>query len=286
MSGRLWRAKAMSGPATAPPSQALHIDVPVPRGDEGREAALQRLELPAADRRAVVAVAVDEAAVEGREEPPALVERHRHRAAGRGARGLVPARIPRDRRARVVKPGRVRDDPRVAHLRPERRHHDGRAAVHQRARALPDALSRERMREHRCDPRRGLIGPVAAAGLRRSSRTADAHRRQARELRAAGARRLPAVVVVLDLVDEPVSVVGPQPFDAPGPQRQARLLHHRRHIRVRGRREHEQDHRRCGEGARTPAEATTAASGRRVGGTARVDRRTLRTACESTVKRR
>ena len=86
------------------PGPGLHVDAAVAVGDERREAVLQRLVHQPADRRPVLAVAVDEAAVERREQTPALVVRHRHRSAHRRVRRLVPAR---DRTRRTSACGRT-----------------------------------------------------------------------------------------------------------------------------------------------------------------------------------
>src|SRR5581483_5150697 len=65
------------------------VDSSVAVRDHGREAVLQRLVHRPPDRRAVVTVVVDEAAVERREQAPALAERNLHRAPYGGARPLV-----------------------------------------------------------------------------------------------------------------------------------------------------------------------------------------------------
>jgi len=46
---------------------------------------------------------------------------------------------------------------------------------------------------------------------------------------------------VLDLVDEPVAVVRPDPLDRARPEREALRLHHRRDVRVDDRRQQDQD---------------------------------------------
>ena len=224
----------------------LHVDAAVARGDHGREAVLQRLVLTAADRGAVAAVSVDEAAVERRQQAPALAVRHLHRAAHRRTRRLVPAGIEGDRGPRVVEPRHIRDDPRIVGLGAEGRQQHGRPTPDDRTRAAPLALAGKGMGEDRLDAP-GPHGRKTAwrrcprarrpAGRRRS----DADGRQLRQLRPALLRRLPGVVVVLDLVDEPVAVVRPQPFDSAGPERQARGPQHRRHVRVDDRRQHHDD---------------------------------------------
>ena len=81
----------------------------------------------------------------------------------------------------------------------------------------------------------GLIrgGHAARAGCM----PAQPDRRQRFQLRAAFLRRLPGVVDVLDLVDQPVAVMVSEPLDAAHAQRQARGLEHRRRIGVNGRRQ-------------------------------------------------
>ena len=80
ISGRLCRANAIPRPATAPPVQLLHVDAAIAIGNESRKAVFQRLIHHSVDGRPVLAVAVDEAAVERRKQTPALVGGHRHRA--------------------------------------------------------------------------------------------------------------------------------------------------------------------------------------------------------------
>ena len=154
ISGRLWRANATFGPADRAAVPRLHVDAAVAVGDEGREARLERLVRPPVDRRSVAAVAVDEAAVERREQAPALAVGHRHRPAHRRVRRLVAARVPRDGRARVVEPRDVGDDPRIVDLRPERRDEHRRPPAHHRPGAPPHPLAGQRVREHGLDLRR------------------------------------------------------------------------------------------------------------------------------------
>ena len=220
-----------------------HVDTTVAVRDQGRKTVFQRLVLHSVDRRSVVAVTKDEAAVEGGEQPPALAVRNLHRAADRCVRRLVAARVKGDRSSCVVEPGDVRDDSRIVHLCPERREEDRRASADERAGAFPDPLARQHVREDRLDPSRVHRRPVLSRRLRRR-RTGDADRRQRLELRAALLRCLPRVVVVLDLVDEPVAVVRPQPLDAAWPERQARRLQHRRRVGVDHRHEKHEDGQR------------------------------------------
>jgi hypothetical protein len=152
----------------------------------------------------------------------------------------------------MVEPRNVRDDPRIVDLGAERGHQNGRAPTDDRAGSQPHAFAGQRVREDGLDPKRpdDLVVPLrrlrAVAGMK-------SDRRQARELGATLLRRFPAVVVVLDLVDQPVAVVRSQPLDAAGPERQARRLHHRRRVRVHGRCEQDEEHRHYHQPAYAPA---------------------------------
>ena len=64
------------------------------------------------------------------------------------------------------------------------------------------------------------------------------------QLRAALLRSLPAVVIVLCLVDDPVAVMLAEPLDAARPERQARRLQHCRRIRVDRRRQDDEERHR------------------------------------------
>ena len=149
----------------------LDVDAAVAVADQGGEAVLERLVGEAVDRRAVVPVDIGEAAVEGREQPPALAEGNRHRPAHGRVGGLVAAGIEAERGPRVVEPGDVGDDARIVALGAEGRDEHRRAPVDQRARLLPHSLARQRVREDRLDPRR----PRRDTGVR-SGRLADVGR--------------------------------------------------------------------------------------------------------------
>ena len=221
----------------------LDVDPAVAVGDHRREPVLQRLVFLAADRRPVVPVAVDEAAVEGREQAPALSVGHRHRPAHRRVRRLVAARVEGRGGPRVIEPRDVRHDPWVVDLRPELRDEGRRAPADERSRSRPLPLTAQRMREDGLDRRR-RIDERASSPVDRSLTGRHGNAGESRQLRAALLRGLPAVVVVLDLIDEPVAMMGPQPLDAARPERQARRLHHRRRVGVDGGRNEGETHDR------------------------------------------
>ena len=251
---------------------ALHVDAAVAVGDERRKAVLQRLVPHPIDRRPILAVAVDEAAVERRKQTPPLVVGHRHRPTHRRVRRLVPARVERDGRPRVVEPRDVGDDPRVVDLGAKLRHEHPRTPTNDRAGARPQAFTGQRMRENSLDRRRPARHAVPHR-LRplRSRSCGQGDGRQALELRATLLRRLPAVVVVLHLVDQPVAVMGPQPLDTARPERQTRRLHHRRRVRVDRRREQGKNHHRRHEtNAPVPPPTATIETRRLSNGTGRV----------------
>ncbi len=143
ISGRLWRAKATVGPAFGPPVHVLIVDAAVAVADQRREPVLERLVAETVDRRAVVAVDVGEAAVEGGEQAPALAVRNRHRPAHGRVRRLVAAGVEAERRPRVVEPGDVGDDARIVELGAERRDEHRRPPVDERPGSLPDPLTRQ-----------------------------------------------------------------------------------------------------------------------------------------------
>ena len=66
------RETAILRPGSAPPCQDDDVDAAVLVGDDRPLAGLERLVQLPVDEEAALAVAVDEAAVEGREQPPAL----------------------------------------------------------------------------------------------------------------------------------------------------------------------------------------------------------------------
>jgi hypothetical protein len=216
----------MAGPAFEPPVQVLIVDTTAAVPDQRREPVLQRLVRATVDRGAVVAVDVGEAAVEGRQQPPALTVRDGHRPPHGRVRRLVAAGVEGERRPLVVEPRDVGDDPRVLALRAKRGHQDRRASADQGAGPLPGPFARQRVGEDRRD--RGRPGRRLNVRLR----ARETHRRQALQLRTALRRRVQAVVDALDLVDQPVAVMASEPFDAAHAERQARRLHHRRGVRV------------------------------------------------------
>ena len=229
-----------------PSIPGLHIDASVAVGDHRGQTLLERLVHATIDRRPVLAVAIDEAAVERREQPPPLVLRNRDRSAHRRVRRFVAARVPSDRGAGVIEPRDVRDDARIVELGTKRRHEHRRLPGDERTCALPHRLTGQRMREDRPNVRRMQRGEVNSLRPRRGR---DSHRGKDSELRPALLRRLPAVVVMLDRIDQPVAMVTTQPLDAPWPQRQTRRLQHRRRVRVDG---HNEQH---GDREHHPAQA-------------------------------
>ena len=141
----------------------------------------------------------------------------------------------------MVEPGDVGNDLRVDGIGTEGGHQHRGSAVHGRPSRPPHALARKWVRKDRFDRRRPRYG--ALTSLLRRPRLRDTDDRQPRELRPTLRRCLPPTVIdVLDLVHEPVSVVCPQPLDAPDTKRQARGLKHRRRVGVKRRREHDEQH--------------------------------------------
>ena len=185
-----------------------------------------------------MAVDVREAAVEGREQAPALAVRDRHRPTHGGVGRLVAAGVEGERRPRVVEPGDVGDDPWIVELGAERGDEDGRATVDRRPGRPPDPFARQRA----CEDGRDPAGPGPRGSVRGPGQ-ADGRKRL--QLRAALLRRVPRVVEALGLVDEPVAVMVAEPLDAAHTERQARGLHHRRDVRVDdGRDQDDQGHQR------------------------------------------
>ena len=189
--------------------------------------------------RAVVAVRVDEAAVEGREQPRALVVRDHHRPAYGGVRRLVAARIVGERGARVVEPGDVGDDARIVGLGAEGRHQHRWATLDRRAGRLPDPFAGQPVREDRLDPRRPRQPPSLGAFA------ATPVGGRLLQLRPALLRRVPGVVDVLDLVDQLVAEghIGSHPLDAARDEGHARRPQHPVRVRVdRGEQQQQDDH--------------------------------------------
>ncbi len=153
------RREALAGPrdvrsrvrAAAPLDD---VDATVAIADECGFAVLQRLVDAAVDGRAVFAVFVGEAAVEGREQPPALAVGHHRRPAHGRVGWLVAARVVADRGACVVEPGHVGEQLRIFGFGAEGRHQHRWAAVDRRPCRFPDPFPGQRMREHRLDRRR------------------------------------------------------------------------------------------------------------------------------------
>ena len=179
-----------TGRGIGPTVPGLDVDAAVVVADEGRKTVLEWLVRAAVDGRAVLAVYVGEAGIEGRQEPPALAVRNRHRPSNRRVRRLVAARVERERGPCVVEPGDVGTDAWIGDLGPERREQDRWASVHQAPGLLPDSLTGQTMGENR---------PDGVRPGRRSRPEADL--RQALQLRATLLRRVPGVVDVLGLVD-------------------------------------------------------------------------------------
>src|SRR5207245_8714173 len=100
----------------------------------------------------------------------------------------------------MVEPRNVRDDPRIVDLGTESRQENRRAPTDDRAGSHPHPFTGQRVREGGLDPK-WPYRPVVPRSRHRAVTSMESDRRQARELRAALLRRLPAVVVVLDLVD-------------------------------------------------------------------------------------
>ena len=158
------RSEPGSGGTTRRPARVraaapLHDrDAPVAVADEGRVAVLQRLVHATVVGRAVMAVDVGEAAVEGRQQPPSAGRpgpssaRARPHAAARNGPGSTRAWCAcgrtrrRTRRARIVE------------FRPECRHQHRWATIDRRAGRLPDPFARKRVPEYRLDRRRPAAG--------------------------------------------------------------------------------------------------------------------------------
>src|SRR5581483_2740407 len=200
------------------------------------ETVLERFVRVSVHGRPVLAVDVREAAVEGREQPPPLIVGDGERAANGRPGRLVPTRVPRKRGPRVIEPRDVRDDARIVDLGAERGHEHGWATVDGRTDGPPDPLAPQRVREDRRDPLRPRRSPLRPTYPDWSETEGG----QRSELRAASRRGFQAVVDALGLVDEPVHVVVPKPFDAPDAERKARRLHHRRGVGVERRRQENQ----------------------------------------------
>src|SRR6202042_3959738 len=139
-------SQALAGPGDARPwvraAAPLHDRyATVAIANERGVAVRQRLRRAAVVGRAITAVGVGEAAVEGREQARALIVRDHHRPAYGGVGRLVSARVIADRGARSVEPGDVGDELRIVELRAEGRHQHRWATVNRRAGRLPGAFS-------------------------------------------------------------------------------------------------------------------------------------------------
>src|SRR5262249_13424596 len=169
---------------------------------------------------AVEAAAVDETAVEGREQSPALTRGNLHRPAQRRVRGLVSAGVVGECGACAVEPGDVSHDLRVGELGPERGDQGWWATVERWPGGIPDGFTGKGLREDWLDRRRPPVADGALPPITLIASEPD--RRQRLELRATLARGLPGVVDVLGFVHRPVEVVHPQPFDGAHAEREAR----------------------------------------------------------------
>src|SRR5262249_29734515 len=129
----------------------LDVDASVAVADQGRETVLERLGGAAGDRRAIVAVGVGGAAVEGGQQAPARAARNRHRAAYRRAPRVAASGVEGERSAPVVEPGQVGDDARIVAFGAEGRDQHWRASVDEWARARPDPFAGQGMSEDRLD---------------------------------------------------------------------------------------------------------------------------------------
>ena len=238
------RRQTLAGPRNLRPrvrtaAPLLDRNAAVAIADERGVAVGERLVDEAVVGGAVVDVRVDEAAVEGRQQPIALVGRNHHRPAYGGVRRLVAARIERQGGARVVEPGHVGGDARIGALGAKGRHQHRGATLDLRAGRLPDTFAGQRVREDRLDRRR------PGSGLLLGRLRGRPGRRQALQLRSALLRGVPAVVNVLDLVDQLVAVrhIGSDPLDAARAEGHARRPQHPVRIRIDCRRQqHEDDH--------------------------------------------
>ncbi len=235
------RRQALAGPGDVRPGVRaampdLDCDPAVAVADQRGVALCERFVDAAVVGRAVVHVSVDEAGVEGRQQPPALALRDHRRSANRGARRLVAPRVVGEIGAGVVEPGEIGDVPRIVGLGAEGRHQHRRTTPDGRPGRLPDTLAAKPVPEDRLDPRRpgtlSRMRPRDFTGLR-----------QARQLRTALRGRVPGVVDVLDLIDHLVAEgdIGPHPLDAVREEGRARWPQHPVRVGVDRRREQDEE---------------------------------------------
>ena len=131
---------------------------------------------------------------------------HHHRTADGRVGRFVSSRVPGERGQGVVEPGDVGDDARIVALGAEGRDEHRRMPVDSRAGPMPDPFAGQGVGEDRFDRR----WPGGCGRLRRDGRLGSrslADRRQRGQLRATWLGGLPAVIEVLNRVDQQVAVM-------------------------------------------------------------------------------